>query len=455
VRCLERCGAHRAAAEEVAAEACADLRSAWSELRRGGDADVTLYLALLRRDDRRRRREHEPPLTADVAAPALREVAGLEEVPVCEVLGISVPQLRALMMRHQPVEDALTPAGPPVSYAAVRRVAAGRRRRRSLMTASVAAVLAACVWVAALAFGPHEPPRPGDALSPGEAAAEGNPADVVWWADGVIHLAGSTVRVGAATRLVEAGGDAAYVDGEGRLVLVRPDGGRTFLGRPAPRTGLVSSPGLGLVAWTDVTDPAKPRLVVWDVAADRQLAAVACSARTRAIGFDGGWLTYGVGLTDWAWDPKGGPPRETGDGYIRNPNRRSALVDVVAGTRLEQLGYALRVVRVGSQHVALVSGLGGSLSPDGRYVLTGPAGGRQPDLYDARTGERVAGWFPPEWRVRAASFVGDDRVAWLVDRGDDLHPDRLLVTCAISGGCTDVVEPPGRATPLLAQDTPY
>jgi hypothetical protein len=240
------------------------------------------------------------------------------------------------------------------------------------------------------------------------------------------------------------------VDGEGRLVAVTPDGHRTLLGRPTARSSLVSSPRLGLVAWTDDSVPDEPRIVVWDVDSGERVSGVVTSPRARTITFDGGWLTFGTGLTDWAWDPHGGTARETGNGYAEEPAERTALVDVVAGTRLEQHGYSLRVVRVGRARGEELPGFGGTLSPDGRLVLAGGVSGTEPSLFDARTGADLGTPFPDGWRVRAATFVADDRVAWLVDRGAEGH---LIVTCSLEE-CTDEVQPEGSGAPLIAQDSP-
>jgi hypothetical protein len=279
-----------------------------------------------------------------------------------------------------------------------------------------------------------------------------NPAGVVWWSDGTLHLADAAVEVGDVQRLVAAGTGAAYVDADGRLVGVTPDGKRTLLGRPLPRSAIVSSPRLGLVAWMDDVTAGGTRLVVWDVEEGRRVSGVVTGPRTRPITFDGGWLTFGVGLTDWAWDPAGGPARQTGSGYVENPNRRTALVDVVAGTRLEQLGYYLRVVRIGSQRATKMPGFGGSLSADGRLVLTEANAEREPMLYDARNGERVDSWFPPEWHVLDATFTGTDRVTWLVARGDGL----TLVTCGSTRDatpCSDAADLGDARSVLLAGDS--
>ena len=216
------------------------------------------------------------------------------------------------------------------------------------MTGGVAATAALAVAVGVTLSRPEPVQRPGDVLTPAPATAEANPAGLVWWADGKLHLTGSVVRVAEVRRLVAAGTGAAYVDRQGRLVAVNADGGRTLMGRPAEGSPLVSSPQRGLVAWADASVPDVTRLVVWDVEAGRQLAAVTTRPRVRPITFDGGWLRFGQGLRDWASDPSGGPAQLTGDGYSDDPNDRTALVDAVAGTRVEQWGTFLRVVRSGA-----------------------------------------------------------------------------------------------------------
>ncbi len=450
VRGLLRLGLDLAEAEETAATALASLRSDWQDVAGAADPDVALWSTVLAVDARRRRRRREPAPAAEVLAHVLRRTAGLEELPACEVLGVSVPRLRTLLAIDAPEPDELDIATVlPVPYARVRAVASRGRRRAWLLTSGIVTVSVLAAGLGHVLTRPEPVPRPGDALPPVAATESSSPVDVVWWADGALHLADATVEVGDVERLVAAGSGAAYVDEDGRLIAVLPDGSRTLLGRPAPRSTLVSSPRLGLVAWTDASVPDEPRIVVWDVEEEERVAGVVTAARTRTITFDGGWLTFGTGLTDWAWDPQGGPARETGNGYAEAPGDRTALVDVVAGTRLEQNGYFLRVVRVGRKEPKVVAGFGGTLSADGRLVLTEAMAGREPALFDARTGAELATLFPVEWRVRSATFVSEDRVAWLVDRGAEGH---LIVTCS-RDACDDRVEPEGRGTPLIAQDS--
>ena len=438
-------------AEDTAAAALGALRSDWRDVGQAADPDVMLWATVLVVDARRRRRRRQPAAADSVVAQVLRGPAGLEELQACEVLGVSVPRLRALLATVTPQTDEEDDASVlAVPYARVRAVSVQGRRRTWLLTSGVVAVTILVVGLAYQVSRPEPVLRPGDVLPAVATAQQDNPSEVVWWADGTLHLADATVEVGDVQRLVAAGRGAAYVDGDGRLVAVTPDGHRTLLGRPTARSSLVSSPRLGLVAWTDASVPNEPRIVVWDVDDGERVSGVVTSPRARTITFDGGWLTFGTGLTDWAWDPHGGAARETGNGYAEEPEERTALVDVVAGTRLEQHGYSLRVVRVGRARAEEVPGFGGTLSPDGRLVLAGGATGTEPSLFDARTGADLGTPFPDGWRVRAATFVSDARVAWLVDRGAEGH---LIVTCSLEE-CTDEVEPEGSGTPLIAQDSP-
>jgi hypothetical protein len=386
-----------------------------------------MWSTVLRTVSRRRRRAHLEPLEEGRVARVLRESAALEELQVCEVLGITTSRLRAYLAAAPPDPDASEDgqARPfPLPYAQVRAAAGRDRRRRWLVTTGVVVVTAMAALIASWLTRPQALEKPGDSLEAAPARVEDNPVGVVWWADDELHLTTSVVRVADVRRLVAAGTGAAYVDSADRLIGVTADGERTLLGQVAERSALVSSPRLGLVAWVDVSVPDTTRLVVWDVAEQQEVAAVVTRPRVRPITFDGGWLRFGQGLTDWAWDPSGGPAQLTGDGMSRNPAKRTALVDAVAGSRLEQLGPYLRVVRTGRRGDVLVSGFGGTLSADGRHVLSGTAGGRQPHLYDARSGDRLDTW-GPQWDVRGATFSEGGLVTWLVEQ----EGEYLLMSC--------------------------
>ncbi len=349
VRCLSLLGLPPATAERVAAETFAAIRSDWAELAEYADPDVALYSAMLATLSAHGRRHPLPSNGPERVAAVLRHAAGLDEVRVCEVLNISVPVLRSLLA-DPGLEDAVAretdelSAG-SLSYGLVRATAARERRRRWTWSLATALGLAAVVAVAVQVAKPEQPLRPGDALGSVRAVDEERKADVAWWADGWLHLEHAALEVGAVQRLVAVGTGAAYVDEDGRLVHVDDQGRQTLLGQPDAKVAVVSSPRLGLVAWVDVGRPGVRRIVVWDVTERHQVAGVVTSPRSRTISFDGGWLTFGQGLTDWAWDPAGGPARETGNGFDEDATERTALVDVVAGTRLEQFGSFLRVVQ--------------------------------------------------------------------------------------------------------------
>ena len=350
VRCLVLLGLDPVQAEGSATQVFASLRPYWHELQQSADPDVTLWATVLAAETRRRRHAQHASLDEARTAWVLREGAALEELQVCEILGISVPRLRALLadptVEPAPREDVALVAL-PLPYERVRSAARRRRRRQWLLAGGIAATMGVAVAAGVVLTRPEPVQGPGDALPPVPAIAQANPAGLVWWADGELHLMGSVVRVAEVRRLVAAGNGAAYVDGQGRLVAVNADGGRTLMGRLAKGSPLVSSPRLGLVAWADASASGVTRLVVWDVDAERQVAAVTTRPRVRPITFDGGWLRFGQGLRDWAWDPSGGPAQLTGDGFSDDPNERTALVDAVAGTRVEQWGTFLRVVRSG------------------------------------------------------------------------------------------------------------
>ena len=454
LRCLLLLELDLPEAEDTATAAFAALRSEWHELAQSADPDVVLWATVLSVESRRRRRAHLEPLAEAPAARVLRREAALEEVQVCEVLGISTSRLRAhLVEPRDPSDDDVTGSVNlhPVPYSRVRAAAWQQRRRRWLVSAAVAAATALAVGVGSWLARPEPDRGPGDALAPAEARGEVNPAPVVWWADGELHLPTAVVRIADVRRLVAAGDGAAYVDSRGRLVGVTHDGGRTLLGQVAPGSALVSSPRLGMVAWADVSVPGVTRLVVWDVEEQHEVAAVVTQPRVRPITFDAGWLRFGQGLRDWAWDPAGGPAQLTGDGFAEEVVDRTALVDAVAGTRLEQWGTFLRVVRAGRRGETRIVGFGGSLSSDGRFALTGPQEGRQPRLHDTRTGDQVPVWRASDQPV-AAVFTDTDRVTWLVDVGGS--GTLSLLTCGtFVPTCSDEVDLGDAKRALLAGDS--
>jgi hypothetical protein len=454
LRCLLLIGADLAAAEDTATSAFAAIRQEWWALSEAGDPDVVLWAGVLASDERRRRRVGESAPGETELVRVLREHAGLDEVQVAEVLGLPTSRVRAASALPVPLGDEEDePAGVfPVPYARVRAAAGRNRRRRWLQSAGVAAATALVLALASWLARPEPLVGPGDALDPAAARVEDNAANVVWWADGQLHLPSAVLEVSDVRRLVAVGAGAAYVDSRGRLVGAEPDGTRTLLGEVADGSALVSSPGLGLVAWVDVSVPGLTRLVVWDLRQGREVAAVVTRPGVRPITFDGGWLRFGQGLKDWAWDPRGGPAQLTGDGFAEEVADRTALVDAVAGTRLEQWGTFLRVVRSGRQGETHLPGFGGSLSPDGGFVLTGPQQRRQPRLVDTRTGLQVEVWSGQDV-PRGAVFDTAGGVAWVVE--DDETGLTRIASCTTTSpvSCHDSVELGKPDRVVLADDS--
>ena len=91
------------------------------------------------------------------------------------------------------------------------------------------------------------------------------------------------------------------------------------------------------------------------------------------------------------------------------------------------------------------------MSADGRLVLTGPDAGREPRLYDARSGDRLDAW-GPGWRVRAAAFAGPTRVTWLVEQ-DRRAGDLLTCDTARPATARALVELGEPEEVLLAGDS--
>ena len=137
-------------AEDTAAAALGSLRSDWRDIGRAADPDVVLWATVLAVDARRRHRRREPPAADGLVAQSLRGPAGLEELQACEVLGVSVPRLRALLATVAPETDEVDgPSVLAVPYARVRAVSVQSRRRTWLRTAGV---VAAIILVVGLAY---------------------------------------------------------------------------------------------------------------------------------------------------------------------------------------------------------------------------------------------------------------------------------------------------------------
>ena len=108
------------------------------------------------------------------------------------------------------------------------------------------------------------PGRGAVRLDPVDPNRSGNPAEVAWYAEDVLHLAHATYVLPTLRDLAVLGAGAVYGDVDGRVVHLADDGTRTLLGTKDPTAPLAASDPLGWVAWVDPAG-ANPRLLVYDV----------------------------------------------------------------------------------------------------------------------------------------------------------------------------------------------
>jgi hypothetical protein len=283
------------------------------------------------------------------------------------------------------------------------------------------------------------------ALSAVEPVRSRNPAEVAWYADGVLHLAHATYGLPTLRHLAVLGAGAVYGDDEGRVVHLADDGVRILLGTKDPMVPLATSDQLGWVAWVDPAGP-NPRLLVYDVGQSDIIAELDLPASragpqeepdTRPVAIDQ-WAVYFVtaeGARVW---------RPTRDPAFVRELEPSTLVDVSSANRMYQLdNERIRLDRPFFTDVNDVPGRGGELSADGDHAWT-----RSPDdgsvfVYDARSGKRVD-VRPPEDLIvpdvvlapeGAITYLTLDPDGFAAQEGSDSNPLRgELVTCRLDDG---------------------
>lgn len=423
VRTLVLLGCPQHVAEDVARTALADCQDSWDRVRRADDVDVHVYRTLLacRRERLRGAWWDEPaparPLEAqydesddreleavlDQLTPDLRvvlvlsRVAGLDEEQVAGVLELS---LRTVVRRldaaaaqtgerelHESSEtiDVLAPPSETV-------LAHTERPRRRVRPAVAGAALALTV-LAGLGTWHGTRSQDDPAPEPPHVTDVENPADVAWWAGGLLHLQHVTVTQPDLTEMAEVDGGVVLGDSDGRVWFVAADGTRTRLGQKEPRQPLVANDERGWAAWVD-PDDAFPELVVYDVPARevltrRGLAPHAdpfVSEVSHPIALDQDKVFYTDRNADWELTLPGGQPHRVEPG---------GLAGVRHATRVWQVGTdRLRIVQPMFSVEYLVAGNGAQMSPDSSYLLTRepPTAGFEGPvlvlLYDTRSGER-------------------------------------------------------------------
>lgn len=314
---------------------------------------------------------------------------------------------------------ALVPGGdPPVDPALAARVAevaayvevpeagtAPRRRRARgplVVVAALLAVGAAGSWWALREPAEVEPP-----LGPAEVRVADNPAPVAWYADGQVHLDGAVAAVAGVRALVEMGEGAVYLDGDGRVVRLEPDGERLLLGRADPAYGLVGSEVLGWAAWVapggslDVVDvPAAALLARRDLPEG--------PPRPRLLSMRGTVLLHADADGLHEWDLSSGT-------YDTEPEADGPVVDVVGGTRVVQAQDDVLVAQRPYGEPLVRVGRDGRVSPRQQYLLARVGeGGTQVRAWSLVTGEEVRTGTTGADVVLDARFTAGDLVTYLL-----------------------------------------
>jgi len=352
----------------------------------------------------------------------------------------------------------------PPSPDDVRRRAREQRGRRWAVAGrwSLAAVLLVgpVTWVATRG-GPEGEPE----LTVAPTTRVENPVDLVWFANGELHLDHVVVELKSALRdLVAVSGGAVYAADDGVVVFVADDGARTRLGTKEPGTPLVASDEQGWVSWSD-TGGREPVLVLYDLTSRQRLRTITppdpereSATPLRPVAIDQDRLYFASEHESFSVTPDGEPERIEGQ-----------LLDVSSATRvLQDDPESIRMEQSFFSTVTTALGVGAQLSPDGDHVLT-HTGDEVSSygtvrVYDTRSGDELATGLTAEDVAVAAAFAPDGTVTYLIARAEDRpSADRFvrrsfsgaleLRTCAIGGtDCAVVAKFPSTGSMALLAD---
>ena len=435
VRTLVLLGSPPEVAELDAREGLSRCLPAWDRVSREDDVDVWVYRTVL---ESRGRSSGESPVdgaavvdpsildlaervellhtleeTLDRLAPeerdpvVLRFVAELDTGQVADVLGVGydVVEQRLVAAPAPEVFREASEAIPlrPAPVAAVTARARSRHRRRWRWTAGVLAAV-----VAVVALGTWAGTRPDDGLPDPVVTEEANPADIAWYANGVLHLARVTVELPQVRELVEVPDGVVYTDGDGRVVLVDGLGTLTRLGRTEPGVPIAASPDRGWVTWFD--GEGDPALVVHDTIGRREIARLPVDAGARPVAVDQDKVYFDLEGASFAWTAgERAPAAEPRDG----------LLDVSSAVRVTTASESSIMITQPLFHIELtVPGVGALVSPDGEHVLT-RVDDDLPDevrVYEAATGDEVDLGISPDDVAVAAAFGPDETVSFVLAR---------------------------------------
>lgn len=281
-----------------------------------------------------------------------------------------------------------------------------RRMPRALVAALAAVVLVAGLgtwW--ALRPAPEEPEAPLGALP---VLVEANPLPVAWFGTGSVHLPEASVAVDGVRSLVEVGDGAVYVDQQGRVVALAPDGGRRLLGSADPDAGLVVDAERLLVAFL-AADGGARQVVVVDVPPGDVVARREVGPGTRLLALDADGVRSADEEAVTVWDQTTGEVDTT-------PTPQGPVVAARDGTTVQQVdAESLLITRDGLE--AVVLGQGAQVSPGGEQVLTTTARG----LWRVVTagGEEVRTGLTVDDVIVDAAFVAPGVVTYFTVRAQD------------------------------------
>ncbi len=375
-------------------------------------------------------------------------------------------ELLATEVFHE-AQEGISVRQPPVD-AVVARAKAARRRRRGWaagVTAGIVAVVAVGTWIGT---------RPEDAALPDPVVKpEQNPANIEWYANGVLHLDDLTVDLPSIESMVQLGdGGVVYGDEDGQVIHVRSDGSLEALGHQEPGAPLASSVERGWVAWVDPHD-GSPELIVHSTLTGKEVARTRLASQgdegeepgaSYPVAIDQAVVYYSAPDGDWAWEPPDGHPNAVVGGE---------LLDVASAVRVIQAedGF-LNVIQPLFDIEIGVPGDGAMLSEDGNYVLTrvdtpvpGTVGifNTRVRIYDTRSGEQVGTGLGPDDSAAVATFGPDETVTYIVrgrsnaassDPGIRLSTSGpvFMRTCALDiQSCATPVEFAHRQIPVLPE----
>ena len=458
VRTVVFLGARHDEAAQIVELALARCYPDWAEIGHT-DRDVEVYRAVLHAASHQlgeRHREPEPGVVADPTVPdPERAIEGRRAIE--EALGGLPPAKRAAVVLRgaaeldetqvadvvgeppaHPGEGPWTPAAfreagaaIPVGQPAVTRVAARalarRRRSRGWTLGSVAAL------VLAIAVGTWLGTRPPEPVLPDAAVQRAvNPADVAWYANGVLHLRDVTVRLGQIVDLVEVPDGVVYADRGGRVVHVGPDGTLTSLGETVPGTRIVGSLERGLVAWVERE---KFELVVHNVVNRSDVVRRPVPARDYPVALDQDRLYYEGQSGGRSFQLPSGEPEQVPGG---------PLLDVSSAVRAHREDDEIRIVQPIFDVDIRVPGEHADFSPDGGHVLTwtGEDAPRDFRVFATGSGEEVRPALAPDDVILLGAFGPDNTASFIVahapneeDREEFMRLSasgpRLLVTCEL------------------------